>query len=868
MAASPSPSPSGPRELGEGLPEAANMDRQLTRLSILIRVGQALAANLELAPLLETVHAEVSRLFDTTNFYIAVHRQDSPFIDFDLQYEHGIRRNPVLQQKINEGMTGHILQSGEPLFFPYVAEKRAFNARAGIVTSGEPAKSWMGVPLTAGERVVGVMAIQNYEFEGVYSREDLDLFMAIASQLAVAVRNAQLYEDAQRRAREMDAIAGIGRDISSTLDIQSLLSRIAQSVLNLVNGYSVAIFFDEEANGFFQTMAVAGPLSGQLQSLSFQLGTGILGSIAERGHAEIVNDTTTDPRGIHIAGTGPEQEGEKLMASPLVVMERVIGEIGVWRESSGSPFDQEDLEFLEGIGRQASVAIRNAQLYGQAKIALAQAEDANHAKSSFLANMSHELRTPLNAILLYSELLMEEAGDHGLSNMQADLAKIQVAGKHLLGLIDDILDLSKIEAGRMTIYLEDFEIPTMLADIRSTGEALITKNRNRFILELDPSIRMLHSDLKKVKQVIYNLLSNAAKFTHEGTITLSVQQDGQPGWIRFLVSDTGIGLSPDQMQRIFQEFAQAEDSTSRHYGGTGLGLTLCRKFLGLLGGEIDVISEEGRGTTFTVRLPGLPLPATSFSPEPQSAEVRGSVLIIDDDPSVRDAISRMIEKEGFHVRTASRGIEGLALARQLKPQVITLDIAMPDLDGWQVLGRLKGDPELKDIPVVLMTVLDDRAKGIALEAAEFLQKPVSKEKLLEVITRWLPGSRDLPVLVVEDDADVRGVLERILHGEGLRVETATDGAEALKVLEKGLPGLVLLDLMMPGMDGFQLLEAFQKNPAFLQIPVVVLTAMDLSERDRERLRHAQVRRIFRKGDYSKEDLTETVRRCSAMHRRR
>jgi len=584
----------------------------LTRLSILMTIGQALASSLERGLVLETVHREVNRIFDASNFFIALHRAGAPEFEFAIHFEHGERR-PVRRRLLGLGVTGRILRTAERLLFASMQEWQDFAARNGIARLGESPKSWMGVPLMAGEETVGVMVIQSYEAEGLYTHQDLELFSAIAAQVALAVRNARLYEDAQARTREMDVIAATGRDLNSTLDLAAILGRIASGVWKLLTRDAVAIFFDEEDMGTFKTAAVAGASVEELQGVTFGLGRGILGSVAQKGQAEIIADTTQDPRALHIPGTAPEVAGDKMMVVPFFVLERVSGVIAVWRSASEPSFQVEDLAFLEGIGRQASVAIRNARLYGQAKAAQAQAETANRAKSAFLANMSHELRTPLNAILLFSELPLEEVKERGMVDLMEDLDRIQGAGRHLLSLIDDVLDLSKIEAGRMSVFQEECDVEALLAEVSATVRPLVAKNHNRFELDLDPSLKFICTDHRKLRQTLFNLLSNAAKFTQDGRILLRAKPEA--GWVLFQVMDTGIGMSPGQLGRIFQAFAQAEDSTSRLYGGTGLGLTLCRKFVDLLEGELFVESALGEGSTFTVRLPLRPPPRNTDAPE-------------------------------------------------------------------------------------------------------------------------------------------------------------------------------------------------------------------------------------------------------------
>ena len=552
--------------------------------------------------------------------------------------------------------------------------------------------------------------------------------------------------------------------------------------------------------------------------------------------------------------------------------EHQSGEIGILTESLDGMLEQiqtrdaQLLEYQEHLEEQ--VNHRSEQLLRvntQLLLAKEKAEEASRAKSAFLANMSHELRTPLNAILLYSELLVEEMREQGLDALVNDLDKIENAGKHLLSLIDNILDLSKIEAGRMTVFLEDCHIPRMLEDISHTIAPLISRNRNTLVVDLDPTIEVIHSDLKMLRQTIYNLLNNASKFTQDGRITLGVRPD--PGDARFLlfsVADSGIGMNAQQSAGIFQEFTQADESTTRKFGGTGLGLALCRRFSNLLGGDISVLSNPGEGSIFTVRLPRITAPPVAPGQEAKhhaSGQHRGKILVIEDDPSLRDAISQVLTQEGFWVAVARNGLDSLEMARSLHPHVIILDIAGEGFEVCQVLSLLKEDPDLKHIPLVVVTFLNDRTLGITLGAEEhILQKPIEKGQLLEMIAKLLPRCLDLPVLVVEDDEATREGLRRILEGQGLLVRAVTNGKEALQQLGYGIPSLVLLDLMMPEMDGFQLMEEIQSNAAWRRIPVVVLTAKDLTQEDVQRLQKPQVQKIFQKGRYSKEDLVSVVRR--------
>jgi signal transduction histidine kinase/CheY-like chemotaxis protein len=376
------------------------------------------------------------------------------------------------------------------------------------------------------------------------------------------------------------------------------------------------------------------------------------------------------------------------------------------------------------------------------------AEDASRAKSAFVANMSHELRTPLNAIIGYSEMLEEETRESGNSEVIQDLQKIQTAGKHLLSLINDVLDLSKIEAGKMTLHLETFDVVPMIRQIVSTLERAAVKNANIIKVHIDDGVGTMRADVTKVRQILFNLVSNACKFTDSGTISISVQPMTSEGeeWIRFQVTDTGIGITPKQRQQLFQEFAQADTSISRKYGGTGLGLAISHRFVQMMSGQIQVDSDPGQGSTFTVLLPvevktdgpespNLVEVAEAVEPSPGGTFSQDTILVIDDDPTVRDLMSRFITKLGLRVISTGSGEEGVELARRMRPLLITLDVLLPDRDGWSVLHELKADQELSNIPVIMLTIVDNEATALSLGASNYLVKPVDREQLASLIEK-------------------------------------------------------------------------------------------------------------------------------------
>ncbi|NJP05972.1 MAG: response regulator [Chloroflexaceae bacterium] len=564
---------------------------------------------------------------------------------------------------------------------------------------------------------------------------------------------------------------------------------------------------------------------------------------------------------------------------------------------------QEREETLQHLA--LSLEERNRELKIQsieASDARMMAEQANLAKSQFLANMSHELRTPLNAILGYSEMLIEEADDMGITELRPDLDRIYAAGRHLLALINDILDISKIEAGKMDLYLERFALTGLIHDVTSTIEPLVAQKHNRLVVQHTDHLGEMHADQTKVQQVLLNLLSNAAKFTEAGHVTLHVSRRPErpdmslqlvaqaehgdshkfavTDWMVFEVSDTGIGMTTEQQEKIFQAFSQADASTTRRYGGTGLGLAISRHFCQMMGGDIVVRSDFGQGSTFTVYLPVDVTHAQSDSTKtaredgkhafheqdmldikyPESDTAEDLVLVIDDDPDACDLMRRLLKAEGFQVIAALSGQEGIHLARKLRPSFITLDVMMAGMDGWQVLAALREDPELVDIPIIMVTIVDEKQVGFTLGATDYLTKPINREQVLALLQRYQRHSRRAPfrILVADDDPLVRELLRRILETQDWHVIEARDGQHTLELVETESPDCLLLDIMMPKVDGFEVVRTLRAHAQWKDLPIIVLSARILDPEEESYLRHS-VERILQKGSYNHEELLFEVR---------
>ena len=684
--------------------------------------------------------------------------------------------------------------------------------------------------------------------------------MAKAADFFITSAQARTRELA-RSVEELRALEQVTQAVNSSVDLETVLATIVAKATQLSGTEAGAIYVLDDAAQEFRLRSTYGLDDGivaELKDSHIRIGQTAMSEAAARRVPIQVPDIQNDPSAtidvIIRAGF------RALLFVPLLGAERIVGALVVRRKQPGE-FPKTTVELLQTFAAQSVLAFQNARLFSEIEKKSQQLETANQHKSQFLANMSHELRTPLNAIIGYSEILQEDVADLGRDNLVPDLRKIEGAGRHLLSLINDILDLSKVEAGRMDIFLEDVEIVPLLEEVRAIIVPLAEKNGNAVEYRAADNLGSMRTDRTKLKQSLLNILSNANKFTENGRVTLVTEriENGQTA-VRFAISDTGIGMSEEQLGRLFQAFTQAETTTSQKYGGTGLGLVITRNFCQLLGGDVTVASKPGEGSTFTITLPDRPTtqPEVKSTDAPQIAgEVHATtVLVVDDDPAARDLLTANLKGAGYRLIHAASGAEALNLARMVRPDAITLDVLMPKPDGWDVLTALKADAQLRDIPVIMVTVLSERGIGLSLGAVEVLTKPVDRAQLNALMHSLL--RREGPILLVEDDASARELISQSVEKMGLAVAAVVNGRQALTWLgAHPEPAMILLDLVMPEMDGFEVLDALAARADWRDIPVIVITAKQLTAAERERLLR-QAQKIIAKGAASRLDIAAAV----------
>ncbi|PYM91415.1 MAG: hypothetical protein DME04_19235 [Candidatus Rokuibacteriota bacterium] len=692
--------------------------------------------------------------------------------------------------------------------------------------------------IAAGQRSVNV---------AIDSKDEVGRLATSFNEMAVSLARNEIA--LERKVTETQTLYEIGQEIGAQVALGPTLQLIVDRARDLLRAEGSRLALRQPGSDTFAIRAHSGSVTDSFAVMRFRPGEGFTGRVILTGAPMIVKDYRQEFPDSPFLAAVEEAGVRSLIAVPLKARGALIGVLAV---DSHAPhaFREEDQQLLSALADQASIAIENAQLYEQVKRhaeeleakveartrelqeANRRLEDASRHKSEFLANMSHELRTPLNAIIGFTRLVMRRSQEVLAARQYENLEKILISAEHLLGLINDILDLSKIEAGRMEVRPGSVDLAVLVDDCLRTVEPMIRSEHLQVRKDMAADLPPLWTDRDKLKQILINLLSNAIKFTDAGTVTVSARPEN--GRMAIAVADTGIGVPPDALELIFEEFRQVDSSSTRKHGGTGLGLSISRHFARLLGGDVSVRSTLGAGSTFTLILP-LRYEVSSISTRAAAAALLDEravppdgkvVLVIDDDPDVIYLLRENLGDAGYRVVGALSGQEGLHKARELRPFAITLDITMPNKDGWEVLHELKAHPSTKDIPIIVVSIVDNKELGYRLGAFDYLLKPIDRDAVFAALGRIAPPHGRL--LVVDDDPLVVDMVGQLLEGEPYEVETAADGQEALEAISRRRPDVILLDLLMPRVDGFAVIEHLRQDPEYALIPVIVLTAKTLT----------------------------------------
>ncbi len=713
-------------------------------------------------------------------------------------------------------------------------------------------------PLVSAGRWIGHL-IANFTHQFYITDSENRQLLALASQAAIAIQNINLIEETSKRANQLETAADIARQSSSTLDTDLLINRAVNLIRDRFGFYHSSIFLKEGTHAY--VAASTGEAGRQLvenkHSLIIQEGASIIGHVCAVGEPLVVNDVTRDPTH-RPHPLLPETRAE--LGIPLMIGTRVTGALDV-QSTRVNAFTEDDIAVLRTLADQIAVALDNARSFEVAQQAVVEIREADRLKSEFLANMSHELRTPLNSIIGFSRVILK--GIDGPINeiQQQDLEAIHHSGQHLLDMINNILDLSKIEAGKMEISIEEMEIKDIIDSVISTARGLIKEKPLKLFDNSSKDLPTVLADRTRIRQILLNLLQNATKFTDEGTITVETEIIKDPGskgeHLKISVSDTGMGISLEDQKSLFERFSQVDSSLTRKVGGSGLGLSISEHLVELQGGTIDLISEPGKGSTFWFTLPvSSPTVVEEIQiPEVIDTEAR-VILSIDDDEKVISLYKRYLNPHGYQVIALTNPLKALEQIKEIKPYAITLDIMMPNKDGWQVIQDIKSDPEASSIPIVICSIVEDRDKAYKLGAADYLVKPILEDELVAAI-KDLNLSEDRlvhDILIVDDDPSVMQLIKIALRDEpSFRLQYANGGLRGLELMKDRVPDAVILDLMMPDLDGFSVLETMKEDPKLGKIPVIVLTAAELTIEERNKIENYK-RELLQKETFKGDEL--------------
>jgi signal transduction histidine kinase/CheY-like chemotaxis protein len=861
------------------------LQRSLEEVGAMGEISHAVSSSLDLQQVLDTIArygATLSRSDACGIFQFSFARRA---VDVVGSHNLGEELVAAIQGTEIESTRATIWGASEtdaPLQIPDLALVHEYPFRDATLKAGFHAL--LAVPL-GGEQVTrGIVLLRRGP--GRFDERAVRLLTTLANQSKVAIENARLFEQTKRQGEELQTLSQnvqqlyrLSTALQEPLSLREQITRVLDAARDVVVVDRICIWVVEPGGRSFRALAGAGVSEAEwarIAEVDIPVeDAGAMRRTFETGLPLIVEEHEAVPSELRLRppyADLPWMRTRSFVIVPMIARGQPVGLLAADNKLRREPIPPRTVELLQSFASHAAVAVENARLFSESEHKSRQLEVANRHKSEFLANMSHELRTPLNAVIGFSEVLLERMFGELNDKQDEYLQDILSSGRHLLSLINDILDLSKVEAGRMELELTTFDLPTALQNTMTLVRERATRHGIRMSVDVDERLGDITADERKVKQVLLNLLSNAVKFTPDGG-SITVRALKGDGVVEVSVKDTGIGIAPEDRGKIFQEFQQVGEDYARKGEGSGLGLALAKKFVELHGGIILVDSTLGEGSTFTFTLPirpgARPAVAVPSVPTAAVAEAPPLVLVVEDDPSAATLTSIHLRQAGFAVEVATEGEAGLALARRLRPAAVALDVLMPSIDGWTLLAHLKADPDTAAIPVVIVSMLDERGKGFALGAAEYLVKPVSGHELVRVLRHvcpaTTPGERAATVLVVDDDQAALELMDAVLQPAGFEVLLASRGAEGIAMARRRRPDVIVLDLLMPDLDGFQVVAALKRDLETAGIPVIVLTGMALTRDERARL-NGRIRHLIQKGELARSDFVALVRSLLGQER--